>query len=49
MTTDRYWYHRQRQQPHRVVYDETFRDRLLQTLIEETGTKLSEQSSRTAH
>ncbi|MFF1301885.1 SDR family NAD(P)-dependent oxidoreductase [Streptomyces sp. NPDC058307] len=35
-----YWYHRQRQQPHRAVNDETFQDHLLQTLAEETSTAL---------
>ncbi|WBO64593.1 SDR family NAD(P)-dependent oxidoreductase [Streptomyces camelliae] len=38
LTTGGYWYHHQRQQPHRAVHDETFQDRLLQTLAEETGT-----------
>lgn len=40
LTTGGYWYHRQRQQPHRAVHDEGFQDRLLQTLAEETGTAL---------
>jgi NAD(P)-dependent dehydrogenase (short-subunit alcohol dehydrogenase family) len=40
LATGGYWYHRQRQQPHRAVHDETFQDRLLRTLAEETGTPL---------
>lgn len=40
LTTGGYWYHRQRQQPHRAVNDETFQDRLLEALAEETGTAL---------
>ncbi|WP_411150148.1 SDR family NAD(P)-dependent oxidoreductase [Streptomyces sp. A30] len=40
LTTGGYWYHRQRQEPHRAVNDEAFQDRLLQTLAEETGTAL---------
>ncbi|AKJ08643.1 short-chain dehydrogenase [Streptomyces incarnatus] len=40
LTTGGYWYHRRRQQPHRAVHDETFQDRLLQALAEETGTVL---------
>ncbi|BBJ38000.1 short-chain dehydrogenase [Streptomyces antimycoticus] len=40
LSTGGYWYHRQRQQPHRAVHDEEFQDRLLQTLAEETGTAL---------
>ncbi|MFE9446234.1 SDR family NAD(P)-dependent oxidoreductase [Streptomyces sp. NPDC006602] len=40
LATGGYWYHRQRQQPHRAVHDETFQDHLLQTLAEETGTAL---------
>ena len=35
-----YWYHRERQQPHRAVHDEVFQDRLLEALAEETGTAL---------
>ncbi|MER6345140.1 SDR family NAD(P)-dependent oxidoreductase [Streptomyces sp. NPDC001595] len=38
LTTGGYWYHRERQQPHRAVHDEAFQDRLLHTLAEETGT-----------
>ncbi|MGI5379937.1 SDR family NAD(P)-dependent oxidoreductase [Streptomyces sp. CA-251387] len=38
LTTGGYWYHCQRQQPHRAVHDEAFQDRLLQALAEETGT-----------
>ncbi|MFI7407427.1 SDR family NAD(P)-dependent oxidoreductase [Streptomyces sp. NPDC049627] len=40
LTTGGYWYHGQRQQPHRAVHDEPFQDRLLQALAEETGTVL---------
>ncbi|WP_093467942.1 SDR family NAD(P)-dependent oxidoreductase [Streptomyces melanosporofaciens] len=40
LSTGGYWYHRQRQQPHRAVHDEAFQDRLLQTLAEETDTAL---------
>ncbi|MER5220129.1 SDR family NAD(P)-dependent oxidoreductase [Streptomyces flaveus] len=40
LTTGGYWYHRQRQQPHRAVNDETFQDRLLEALADETGTAL---------
>ncbi|WP_033318605.1 SDR family NAD(P)-dependent oxidoreductase [Streptomyces yerevanensis] len=40
LTTGGYWYHRQRQQPHHAVNDETFQDRLLEALAEETGTTL---------
>ncbi|MET9369877.1 SDR family NAD(P)-dependent oxidoreductase [Streptomyces griseoflavus] len=40
LTTGGYWYHRQRQQPHRAVHDEAFQDRLLRALAEETGTAL---------
>ncbi|MEV5172383.1 SDR family NAD(P)-dependent oxidoreductase [Streptomyces flaveolus] len=40
LTTGGYWYHRQRQEPHRSVHDETFQDRLLQALAQETGTAL---------
>ncbi|MFC8434119.1 SDR family NAD(P)-dependent oxidoreductase [Streptomyces sp. NPDC057253] len=35
-----YWYHRERQEPHRAVHDEAFQDRLLDALAEETGTAL---------
>ncbi|MGY4907197.1 SDR family NAD(P)-dependent oxidoreductase [Streptomyces sp. 900116325] len=38
LTTGGYWYHRQ--QPHHAVHDETFQERLLRTLAEETGTAL---------
>ncbi|MER6633509.1 SDR family NAD(P)-dependent oxidoreductase [Streptomyces sp. NPDC000987] len=40
LTSGGYWYHRQRQQPHRAVHDEAFQDLLLRTLAEETGTTL---------
>jgi NAD(P)-dependent dehydrogenase (short-subunit alcohol dehydrogenase family) len=40
LTTGGYWYHRQRQQPHRAVHDEAFQDNLLRTLTEEVGTVL---------
>jgi NAD(P)-dependent dehydrogenase (short-subunit alcohol dehydrogenase family) len=40
LTSGGYWYHRQRQQPHRTVDDHAFQDRLLRTLAEETGTAL---------
>ncbi|MGI5192649.1 SDR family NAD(P)-dependent oxidoreductase [Streptomyces sp. CA-288835] len=40
LTTGGYWYHRERQQPHRAVHDEAFQDRLLEALAEETGTAL---------
>jgi NAD(P)-dependent dehydrogenase (short-subunit alcohol dehydrogenase family) len=40
LTTGGYWYHRQRQQPHRAVHDRVFQERLLQTLAQETGTPL---------
>lgn len=40
LTTGGYWYHRERQQPHRAVHDEAFQDRLLHTLAEETDTAL---------
>jgi NAD(P)-dependent dehydrogenase (short-subunit alcohol dehydrogenase family) len=40
LTTGGYWYHRERQQPHRAVHDEAFQDRLVQALAEETGTPL---------
>lgn len=39
-TTGGYWYHRQRQQPHRAVTDAAFQDRLLQALADETGAGL---------
>lgn len=37
LTSGGYWYHRQRQQPHRAVNDRPFQDRLLHALAEETG------------
>jgi NAD(P)-dependent dehydrogenase (short-subunit alcohol dehydrogenase family) len=40
LTTDGYWYHRQRLQPHRAVHDEAFQNRILRTLAEQTGTAL---------
>ena len=40
LTSSGYWYHRQRQPPHRTVDDHAFQDRLLRTLAEETGTAL---------
>jgi NAD(P)-dependent dehydrogenase (short-subunit alcohol dehydrogenase family) len=40
LTSGGYWYHQQRQQPHRAVHDESFQDRLLAALAEETGTPL---------
>ncbi len=40
LTTGGYWYHRQRQQPHRAVHDEAFQDRLPRTPAEEAGTAL---------
>ncbi|MEV5145221.1 SDR family NAD(P)-dependent oxidoreductase [Streptomyces sp. NPDC052727] len=40
LTTGGYWYHRQRQEPHRAVHDAAFQDRLLQVLARETGTAL---------
>ncbi|MFF1542667.1 SDR family NAD(P)-dependent oxidoreductase [Streptomyces sp. NPDC058291] len=40
LTTGGYWYHRERQQPHRAVHDEAFQDRLVETLAEETGAEL---------
>jgi NAD(P)-dependent dehydrogenase (short-subunit alcohol dehydrogenase family) len=40
LTTGGYWYHRERQQPHRAVHDEPFQERLLEALVEETGTAL---------
>jgi NAD(P)-dependent dehydrogenase (short-subunit alcohol dehydrogenase family) len=40
LTTGGYWYHRQRQQPHRAVHDQAFQDRLLQALAHETGDSL---------
>ena len=39
-TSGGYWYHQQRQQPHRAVHDHTFQDQLLQALATETGTPL---------
>jgi len=35
-----YWYHQTKRQPHPAVHDETFQDRLLQVLADETGTML---------
>ncbi|MEO3751811.1 SDR family NAD(P)-dependent oxidoreductase [Streptomyces sp. B6B3] len=40
LTSGGYWFHRERQQPHRAVHDEAFQDRLLRALAEETGTAL---------
>ncbi|MER5378324.1 SDR family NAD(P)-dependent oxidoreductase [Streptomyces sp. NPDC002553] len=40
LTSGGYWYHRERQEPHRAVHDEAFQDRLLHALAEETGTAL---------
>ena len=40
LTTGGYWYHGERQEPHRAVHDEAFQDRLLQALAEETATPL---------
>lgn len=40
LTTGGYWFHRQRREPHRAVHDESFQDRLLERLAEETGTAL---------
>lgn len=40
LTSGGYWYHQQRQQPHRAVNDHTFQDQLLRTLAEETGARL---------
>ncbi|MGP4048420.1 SDR family NAD(P)-dependent oxidoreductase [Streptomyces sp. 2A115] len=40
LTTGGYWHHRQRQQPHPAVNDQTFQDHLLQTLTEETDAAL---------
>ncbi|MET9434929.1 SDR family NAD(P)-dependent oxidoreductase [Streptomyces sp. NPDC006551] len=40
LTTGGYWYHRQLMRPHRAVHDESFQDRLLRTLADETGTAL---------
>ncbi|MFJ8768957.1 SDR family NAD(P)-dependent oxidoreductase [Streptomyces clavifer] len=40
LTSGGYWYHGERLEPHRSVRDETFQDRLLQALAEETGTAL---------
>lgn len=38
LTSGGYWYHRERREPHRSVRDQAFQDRLLQALVEETGT-----------
>lgn len=40
LTTGGYWYHRERQQPHQAVHDETFQEQLVQALAEETDTAL---------
>jgi NAD(P)-dependent dehydrogenase (short-subunit alcohol dehydrogenase family) len=40
LTTGGYWYHAARRQPHRSVHDQSFQDRLLQALAEETATSL---------
>ena len=40
LTTGGYWYHAERHQPHHAVNDQSFQDRLLQALAEETGVVL---------
>jgi NAD(P)-dependent dehydrogenase (short-subunit alcohol dehydrogenase family) len=45
LTSGGYWYHRQRRQPHRAVHDETFQDRLLAALAEETGVVIDDTKS----
>ncbi|WP_042368068.1 SDR family NAD(P)-dependent oxidoreductase [Streptacidiphilus neutrinimicus] len=40
LTTGGYWYHQERQEPHRAVHDEAFQDRLVMALAEETGAEL---------
>ena len=40
LTSGGYWYHQQRQQPHRSVNSHAFQNELLQALAEETGTPL---------
>jgi hypothetical protein len=45
-TTGGYWYHRARQEPHHAVTDQTFQDRLLKALADETGAALSANRSR---
>jgi NAD(P)-dependent dehydrogenase (short-subunit alcohol dehydrogenase family) len=40
LTSGGYWYHQQRQQPHRAVNDHTFQDRLLRALADETDARL---------
>lgn len=40
LTTGGYWFHRELRSPHRAVEDEAFQDRLVRTLVEETGTAL---------
>src|SRR5207248_5943149 len=40
LTTGGYWYHGRQRKPHRAVNDVAFQDRLLQTLAEETGTRI---------
>ena len=40
MSSGGYWFHRQRQQPHRAVNDPAFQDSLLSALAEETGVGL---------
>ena len=40
LTRGGYWYHQQRQQPHRAVNDHTFQEQLLAALATETGTRL---------
>ncbi|MFD8236694.1 SDR family NAD(P)-dependent oxidoreductase [Streptomyces sp. NPDC059696] len=40
LSTGGYWYHGERTQPHPAVHDETFQDRLVRALAEETGTAL---------
>jgi len=39
-TSGGYWYHQQRQEPHRAVHDPQFQDRLLEALTAETGVQL---------
>lgn len=40
LTTGGYWYHQQRQHPHRAVHDSRFQDELLDALAEETGVSM---------
>jgi NAD(P)-dependent dehydrogenase (short-subunit alcohol dehydrogenase family) len=39
-TSDGYWYHQRRTEPHRAVHDETFQDALLDELARFTSTRL---------